>query len=56
MIACVGYLIDFVTLFLFPNFVEIRFFTFLGEPLLALWLLIKGINVEEWEKRILESA
>jgi len=56
MIACFGYLIDFVTLFLFPNFVEIRFFTFIGEPLFALWLLIKGVNVEQWEKRALESA
>ncbi len=56
MIACFGYLIDFVTLFLFPNFVEIRFFTFIGEPLFALWLLIKGVNVEQWEKHALESA
>lgn len=56
IIACFGYLIDFVTLFLFPNFVEIRYFTFLGEPLLALWLFIKGVNVEQWEKRALESA
>jgi hypothetical protein len=56
IIAGFGYLIDFVTLFLFPNFVEIRFFTFLGEPLFGLWLLIKGVNVEQWEKRAHESA
>ncbi len=57
MIACFGYLIDFVTFFLFPNFdATISLFTFLGEPLLTLWLLIKGVNVEQWEKRALESA
>jgi len=56
MIACFGYLIDFVTLFLFPNFVEIRFFTFIGEPLFALWLLIKGVNVEQWEKHAFETV
>lgn len=26
------------------------------EVVLALWLLIKGVNVEQWEKRALESA
>ncbi len=56
IIGCFGYLIDFVTLLLFPNFVEIRSFTFIGELLLPLWFLIKGVNVEQWEKRALESA
>ena len=56
IIGCFGYLIDFVTLLFIPNFVEIRFFTFIGELLLPLWLLIKGVNVEQWEKRALESA
>jgi hypothetical protein len=57
MIAGFGFLIDFVTFFLFPNFdVSISLFTFWGEPLLALWLLIMGVNVEQWEKRALESA
>ena len=56
MIGCFGYLIDFVTLLLFPNFFEIRSFTFIGELLLPLWFLIKGVNVEQWEKRALESA
>jgi hypothetical protein len=28
----------------------------IGELALALWLLIKGVNVEQWEKRALESA
>jgi len=50
VIAGCGYLIEFVTYFLFPNFdATIRMFTFWGEVILALWLLIKGVNVEQWE-------
>ncbi len=57
MIGCFGYLIDSATFFLFPNFdASIAQFTFIGELLLPLWLLIKGVNVEQWEKRALESA
>ncbi len=57
MIGCLGYLIDSITFFLFPNFgVTISQFTFIGEVLLPLWLLIKGVNVEQWKKRSLESA
>ena len=51
-----GYLIDFFIIFLFPNLATIGQFTFWGEVLLVLWLLIKGVNVEQWEKRALESA
>jgi hypothetical protein len=36
--------------------VNIIFFTSWGELLLLLWLLIKGVNVEQWEKRAAESA
>jgi hypothetical protein len=57
MISCFGYLIDFVTFFFFPDFgVSINMVTGWAELLLCLWLLIKGVNVEEWEKRALESA
>jgi len=57
MIGCFGYLIDVLTFMLFPNFdVTISQFTFIGELLLPLWLLFKGVNVEQWEKRVLESA
>jgi hypothetical protein len=31
-------------------------FMFWAEVLLALWLLIKGVNVEGWKKRALDSA
>jgi hypothetical protein len=57
MISCFGYLIDFVTFFLFPSFgVSVNMFTGWAELLLCLWLLIKGVNVEQWEKRALEPA
>ena len=57
MITCLGYLIDFVTFFLFPNFgIIISEFAWLGVVMMVSWLLIKGVNVEQWEKRALESA
>ena len=56
IIAGFGYLIDFVTFFFVPSFGPIKMFTFIGEVLFPLWLLIKGVNVEQWEKRALESA
>ena len=45
-------------LFLFPSFDAMIFglLAFSGEMLFYLWLLIKGVNVEEWKKRALESA
>ena len=57
MISCFGYLIDFVTFFFVPDFgVSINMFTGWAELFACLWLLIKGVNVEKWEKRALESA
>lgn len=41
--AC--YLLDAVTQLLFPGFATISQFTFVGELLFPLWLLIKGVNV-----------
>ena len=55
MIGCVGYLIQSFAAFLLPNLaVNIALFTFWGEVLFPLWLLIKGVNVEQWEKRARE--
>jgi hypothetical protein len=56
-----GYLIDSFGTLLSPNFdatiiATITGFLFWGELLLPLWILIKGINVEQWEQRALESA
>jgi hypothetical protein len=55
MIACIGYLVDSFAIFLGYE-VSIGMFTGWGEVLFLLWLLIKGVNVEQWEKRALESA
>jgi hypothetical protein len=57
IVGCFGYLIDSAAFFLLPRLhVSIAQFTFLGELLLPLWLLIKGVNVEKWEERARESA
>lgn len=57
IIACFGYLADFILFFLFPDVgVKISEFTFVGEVALLLWLLIKGVNVEQWEKRARTST
>ena len=57
MIGCFGYVIDAVLFFLFASSAAtLSLFAFIGELLFALWLLIKGVNIEQWEKRTLESA
>lgn len=57
MIGCFGYMIDAFIFFFNPDLsLTISEFTFIGELLLPLWLVIKGVNVEEWEKQALESA
>jgi hypothetical protein len=53
-IAGVGYVVQSFAAFLGYN-VNIILFTGLGELVFLLWLLIKGVNVEQWEKRALES-
>ena len=55
MMACFGYVIDSFATFLGYT-VNVGMFAALGEVLFILWLLIKGVNVEQWEKRALESA
>ncbi len=52
-----GYLFDSFAFFLFPGLhVTVAQFTFVGEVLLPLWLLIKGVNAAKWEKRALAPA
>lgn len=56
-----GYLIDSLTFFLFPSYKAIVTLIVLGpnfisEFALYIWLLIKGVNIEKWEKCALESA
>ncbi len=53
-------LIWFFQFFFFPGYEVISTLflaeSFIAEGLLCLWLLIKGVNVEKWEKLALESA
>jgi hypothetical protein len=57
IIGCVGYLVQSFAAFLFANYsANLAVFTFWGELLFPLWLLVKGINVEQWQKQALESA
>jgi len=57
MISCFGYLFDFTAFFLFPDFnFAINMYTGWAELILCLWLLIKGVNVEQWQKSALSSA
>ena len=64
IVSSFGYLLDSFALILLPNYADyediIVMVLFLpnliGELALALWLLIKGVNVEQWQKRALESA
>ncbi|NTW43958.1 MAG: DUF4386 domain-containing protein [Anaerolineaceae bacterium] len=57
IVAGFGYLIDSVGLFLLPNLnLDLSKFTFIGEFLMLLWLLIKGVNVEKWQKYALKSV
>jgi hypothetical protein len=45
-----GYLIDFFIKILLPDYgLTISQFTFVGELLFPLWLLIRGVNVERWK-------
>ena len=57
IVACFGYLTDSFLYFFVPDFgIVFSEFTFLGEAAITFWLLIKGVNVEKWNKRALESA
>ena len=57
IVAGFGYIVDSVALFLLPNLrLDISQYTFYGELFLLLWLLIKGVNVDQWKKRAFEIA
>ena len=60
MIHCVGWMMTTLQWFLFPGLAAITYVTyplgFISEFGLTLWLVIKGVNVEAWQKRALESA
>jgi len=50
VVAGAAYVIDSGTQLMFPGHATISQFTFVGEVLLPLWLLIKGVNVERWQQ------
>jgi hypothetical protein len=57
MIAGWGYVTDFLIFFLLPNLNwQVAGFSFLAELPFPLWLLLKGINVEQWKSCALEAA
>lgn len=60
LIAAFGYLIDSFAILLSPNYETTPVFLALpiaiAEIAFPLWLLFKGVNVKEWEKRALESV
>jgi hypothetical protein len=50
LIGAAGYLIDSGAHLLTSDVATISQFTFIGELLLPLWLLIKGVSVERWQQ------
>lgn len=58
--AGLSYLTNSTTLLLAPAYAEtvvaVLALALLGELSLSLWLIVKGVNVEQWKKRTLESA
>lgn len=56
IIAGLGYLIDSFVIFLLPNYeATIIMVTFIGESLFMLWLLIKGLKIQQRDNPALES-
>ena len=61
IIPGLSYLVSSFALILAPAFADRYYFVIagpalIGEAALCLWLLLKGVNVEQWKKRVLESA
>lgn len=61
VVASFGYFIDSFGTVLLPQYEELYasivvLTAIVGELPLAFWLLVKGVNVEQWKKRALESA
>jgi Domain of unknown function (DUF4386) len=58
MLGGLCYTVPAIIFFLFPSFdaLILGLFAFIEELIFYLWLLIKGVNVKEWEKRDYEST
>ncbi|HEY1045356.1 MAG TPA: DUF4386 domain-containing protein [Bacteroidia bacterium] len=53
LLTCLGYLTDVCTFYLFPDFkIVFSEFAWLGEVMMVLWLLIKGVRVNAYERFI----
>jgi hypothetical protein len=57
VVSALGYLANSFTVFLVPEYAEtllvvVVVAALIGELPLTLWLLIKGVNVERWHKRV----
>jgi hypothetical protein len=55
VISGAGYVIDSGTQLLSPGLATIGQFTVVGEVLLTLWLLIRGVNVQRWQEAALHA-
>lgn len=57
IVGCFGYLADMLIWFLLPDVnILVSEFTFIGELLLPLWLIFKGVNVDIWIEKERMSA
>lgn len=51
LLTCVGYLVDFTIYFLFPTIkIVVSEYTWMGEVMMVIWLLAKGVNPKSFEK------
>lgn len=50
ILTCIGYLFDFTTFFLFPTFkIAVSEYVWIGEVMMVLWLLVKGVDTKVFE-------
>jgi len=56
MVAACGYFIDLAIYWAMPGLaMTVTQYTFIGEVALPLWLLVKGVNVEQWQRRAIAA-
>lgn len=56
MIGCFGYFVDSFIFFLYPDFgIMFSEFLFIGEVILPLWLVFKGVDIDKWKQVALST-
>lgn len=56
-VGCFGYLADMFIWLLLPEYnIVVSEFTFIGELLLPLWLVFKGVDIDKWSEKERMSA